>query len=598
MAQSPFSVNPNSAGEIEGVQLRGQGLVVPEVNVLQEVADGLGRAAPFIVEHNKNKIVSAARGEIRSVALKLQAARFPSLKESQFSEEALANPVVKNSLGEFEQVQNAAKQGRIPKEFVLERLEAVTANAIARAPMFADEIRGAARDVLGFDPQSKFLSNLLASTPFEQAQAQLQTQAAKNGVTVQEQVAFNSQVFQNKAITNNLETLKAVNQYEASAMAQDTGIRAANALATVFESALQQLQAGGIRDVGLLSAQVDAVYASEINQLTANLPPGLAPATVNAHIATLTTKRDVMKAMIEDGNLQTILTTNNAILKQTAIASFAATDELLFAVYSIEPRMLQPVLGAMARFESNPEGFRLAVKNSREGAEVAGVLAFAQTITRGAKLFSGQVPASNAGDKESGSLFSSLVLQTPDMQTGMYATALDKLEELSGNEVTWNTLGDNKIATTVAQHKDVQGAVINIYNTELGALAQEFQQLQSQGRIPKDGFVFDNGFINTDPSVIQFTTSTRPTGFSGGTFASEFSDDRKQTAATQFAERFNRTVRIANKYSKLGVFGSSVYAGAENLLATLEEITPSEQPAEQGVQVWEFDENGVLNPVQ
>ena len=120
MAQSPFQTSGN-VGDIAPVSLKGG--FSPDTGIADAVVQVANIAIPQIVQNMEDEITDDVSGQIKAVSLALKATRFPSIQEAVFSDEALANPNVALALKEFTKIQDAATAGRLPAQFVLERLE-------------------------------------------------------------------------------------------------------------------------------------------------------------------------------------------------------------------------------------------------------------------------------------------------------------------------------------------------------------------------------------------------------------------------------------------------------------------------------------------
>lgn len=598
MPKAPFAIDPNSAGNVSNVNLRGDFGGVPQANVVAEVGNLLTTAAAGATELHKTQLTSEVKGDIKAVELALQASRYPSLKESIFSKEALANPVVKNALGEFTKIQDAVRVGRLPSEYAVDRYNDILQTAVSRSPEFAQELRGAARDAIGFDPHAKFMQNLLQQTPEQQAYQQLRKEAAANGFTVEQQIALNQQgaVMQNQLVHYQL--LKQQGQYSTSLLAKEANTRLTLTTGIIIQEAQKQIQQGGIRNPELLNSQIDAAFANETAALVNQLPAGTDPATVNAQISLLNSRRDMYKDMVTNGDLSTILTKHNKLLTEEAVASFAENFPTYFNIRSIAGQeVLMTVMGKAEQFRNNPEAWDNYVKNTREGAELAGALSVAQAMERGTQIVYDQVPATSEQDKKYGALVAATMLQTQGLDTKNYAMAIDKLNALTDEEVTWNTLGDRNIATNVARNKDVQGAVINIFRTEAGALTSEFMRLRETGLLPAGGLKLENGKIVVTNEALRPGASTQtPGGRSVTAFTGDIAGAQVQDVRA-FADRFNRAVDIAGRYQRLGVFNESVFKDGNTLFEGIVQLSGKPEqlpPAEPEVQVWDFDDKGGL----
>ena len=155
----PFSSTGNQAQDIERVQL--QGGFDADAGIAGVAAAVLGEALPRITEAHANDIQQDITNRTESIKEALLAAQNPALAQSLFKEEALANPVTKEAFRQFNLIQNAAGEGKLPKAYALERLEAIQDEAIANNPAFEKEIRAAMIQATGVDPNKQVFANLL-----------------------------------------------------------------------------------------------------------------------------------------------------------------------------------------------------------------------------------------------------------------------------------------------------------------------------------------------------------------------------------------------------------------------------------------------------
>jgi len=131
----PFASSGNQAQEIERVQLKGG--FTPDAGALGVAAAVLGEALPRITEAHANTIQQGITDQTESVKQALLAAQNPALRGSKFTEEALQNPITAEAFKQFNLIQDAATEGKLPKQYALERLEEIQDTAIANNPAYS-----------------------------------------------------------------------------------------------------------------------------------------------------------------------------------------------------------------------------------------------------------------------------------------------------------------------------------------------------------------------------------------------------------------------------------------------------------------------------
>ncbi|AUR81839.1 coil containing protein [Vibrio phage 1.015.O._10N.222.51.E5] len=599
MAQSPFAVNPNSAADIRSVQLTGGYTEPPSLSPLDITSNALKQVTPFLVDRQRSIALGELDTNLQAVSNALKYARYPQLGESEFADEALDNPVVAQTLKEFERIKSAVDTGVLPSSFALARFEEITSNAIADAPHFSVEIKKAAKDTLGFSPQAKFMANLLEKTPQEQAAEQLQIGAMKVGMTVPEFVQISHNKTVNDADLNHLNYVKELGTYTAGNMSKEAGIRASNAVAGIFESAMTQMTAsGGIGNPDELITLVNAAYATEVQGMLRNLPGGIDVSTRNQHIDSLNKQRDGMIELIKSGNMSTILSTKNAIIKEMAQNDILSLPGVAH-ISAIDPKLVPVALGAAQQYKKNPEAFLRAVQYTREGAELMGVVELVGAMDNGFQFF-GAESGSPVTEKDKGdvSLASVLTLADQGHTSETYMTALNYLAELNDGEISYYTAGASKIVTNIAGHKPLHAPIINMYQAEAGALQAEYQQLKNEGMVPDNGFIITDGRVDTRATALAVTVPTSALRDKTGGESVAI-----KARVQKYAERFNRFLETSDKYAKVGVIPGTLYGGADAVLTAFDntgQAVPEPKPTEQSNEpvVWDFGEDGTLNPVK
>ena len=134
-SELPASAAEAGAGVAQAVgQAVGTAVKLNTEAVTKEKKDALNRQFDAV-----GRALSASRGDADDVA-ELEAAA------------ASGDPFFRGALEEFRTIQDAIKQGKLPSDAATIRMRAILKKATAASPEFSEELRGAARQHLGFAP--------------------------------------------------------------------------------------------------------------------------------------------------------------------------------------------------------------------------------------------------------------------------------------------------------------------------------------------------------------------------------------------------------------------------------------------------------------
>lgn len=555
MAQAPFQTAGNVA-DIAPVALRGG--FAPAKGIVDAVADVADVALPVIRDNLEKSITDEVTGKTKSIRLALQATRFPSIQESVFSEEALANPVVASALAEFTQIQDAVKQGRLPGTFALERLEVIQNNAIKNSPDFEQEIRGAMRDATGQDPSKTLFSQLLSGskasqTPEQKAQDQLIVEATKNGVTVDQQVAFNNSVMNATIDNNRFDLARKQGLYTASMMGSDVRNRSALIMVDVLEGARQHRVAGGQftpEVISQLKNRVSASIAAATSSLiaqTRGLP--IDGATIQTQMAPLVQMQENLDKMLEDGSMELLVGSNNKVTTSLIQQGVLNMPELQAAWALGGPRGFAELLKFIEKSGSSAIGKALTANLSSSAASAFLLQDVGASVLTQYNLIGSPVLLETTADKNARILAGAVVIGTKGADEEFQIAALNDMRKY-GEEMTWSAFESNKILTATAASNKLKAAFINMQVSTTAGLTTELLTLAADPAVDLERLVLVGDALTVTQRSIVERTALSQTGVTA------------DAALNTYATRFNRANNISAKYSGAGILPPSRYQGS------------------------------------
>lgn len=560
MAQSPFQTSGSTA-DIAPVQLKGG--FSPDTGIADAVVDVANIALPAIRQNLEDDLTNDVTGRANAVSLALKATRFPSIQSSVFSEEALANPNVAMALEEFTLIQDAAKQGRLPATFALERLELIQNNAIRNAPEFEAELRGAMRDATGQDPQKALFSKLLQETTNKTAEQkafeQLTVESIKIGVSVDQLIGMNQTAALNKIEQDKFDLAAKQGTYTLNTVGSETTNRGA-ALVTDIMADVQRMntagQAIGVDEQASLISKVNASFgaaSAAIMAKTANL--SISGSALSAELKPLETLRDNTIAMIEDGTMTNLLKRDSALIVADAQNTFLNNPEYgkLHAVLGTEGTL--KFMEFKGKYGNNPQAKALALIFDKRAGAVEGMDAILQQASRvgdGAVL-------ETAADKQARVLASASGVANIAAGEEYQLAALEDIKKYGSEELAWSNFSNNQVLTATAASNKLKAAFINMQvattaglSIELIGLAGNSSSKMEQLQQREDGSLFVNESIGAhDTRGVSSTVI------------------RADADMHDFVKRFNRANSISAKYSGAGVLPSSRYSGSVDYWNTI-----------------------------
>lgn len=571
MAQAPFATS-GSVADIAPVQLRGG--FTPDTGIADAIVNVANLAIPLITKAHEDELIDDVSGKIKAVSLALKATRFPSIQDTVFSEEALANPQVALALTEFTLIQDAATNGRLPATFALERLELIQNRAIKNAPEFEAEIRGAMRDATGQDPQKTLFSQLLSTqgkgrSSEEKAQEQLEIEAIKNGTTVEKIVAMN-----NSTMLSNLEEQKydleaKRGTYTLNTMSKDIANQGAGIITDIMAEVHQIAVAGGtigVEEKRNLIARINQSFgAATANIMQRVSGVSVSGTAIQAELAPMNTLRDTVISMIEDNTLQTVLSQYNSVIIDSTINSLLNNPEYVMAYAIGGSRGFIDMVKWTAKAGGTAEGKALVAKLN-PSAKIGFDL---QNIPKQYSRIGGDVEPETRKEKQERVIAAGIALSTKGIDEAFQITALEDIKKYGGDDLAWSSFNSNKVLQATAVSNKLKAAFINMQVTTTAGLSNELLQLAGNPELPIERLAL------TQAGTLEITKAE---GFQAGGREARIAEGQLQT----FVTRFNRANSISSKYNGAGVLPASRYQGAQHYWDTVREaasqaIAPKEK---------------------
>jgi len=560
MAQAPFQTSGNVA-DIAPVQLRGG--FTPDTGVADAIVSVANTVIPVIRQNLEDDITEDVTGRTKAVGLALKAIRFPSIQESIFSEEALANPNVAMALEEFTLIQDAAKQGRLPSNFALERLELIQNNAIRNAPEFESEIRGALRDATGLDPQKALFGKLLqeagtTKTAEQKAFEQLDIESIKLGITRDQLIGMNQAAAQNQIQQDGFDLAAKQGTYTIRTVGSEV-INRGGALITDIMADVQRMNVSGIA-IGVdeklaLVAKVNAAFGatnSAILAKTAGL--SVSGTAVSAELAPLNTLRENTIKMIEDGTLQSVMSQHNATIIASTQNSLLNNPDYVAAYAIGGSRGFLDLVKFMSK-SSTAEGKALTAALSGD-ARIAFDL---QNLPKQYSRIGSADQLETVKEKQDRVIAAGVAMGTTDIDENFQIAALEDIKKYGGEELAWSSFGSNQVLTATAKSNKLKAAFINMQATTTAGLSQELVELATDPNVQMERLVLTEAGLTVTP---------RPVAERVGLAATAASSDASMAT---YARRFNRANGISAKYNGAGILPAARYQGSEMYWNTVRE---------------------------
>jgi hypothetical protein len=591
MATSPFGTSGN-VQDIAPVQLRGG--FSPAPGVVEAVEAVAKVAVPAMRENMEQNIREDVTGQTDSLRLALQATRYPSLRDTIFSEEAMANPAVQQALSEYTLIQEASRSGRLPSQFALERLEQIQLNAVRAAPEFEQEIAAAMQDATGQRPTVQLFSGLLrepgaaGKTPEQLGEEKLRQEAAFLGIapSALREISLSKHVFDTNM--RKFDFAKAEGTYTANMLGSEVRGRSSEVMLDTLEVARKLVVAGEAltpETIQQLKARVSSTVGSAYGKLLAqtNGMP-IDGSTINAELAPLRELETTIGKMLDDGSLQTLVSEQNEVV----------IELLKQGVLGVEELAMSYAVGGSAGFVQLLE-FMNKAGDTAAGKALAGALspkagaAFrlqdigSQVLNQYGKIGS-QVPLETTESKQARILAAGIVLGTIGADPNFQMRALEDIRKYGGEELAWSSFDSDRVLTVTSKSNPLKAAFINMQVATSAGLTEELLGLTAQPGVDVTRLKLENDVLVIEQRPLEERVAQGR--------AATVSDAALQT----FARRFNRANRISGKYQGAGILPAGRYGTAENYWNTIKETAISvarpEEPAQPEVIRYVRDENG------
>jgi hypothetical protein len=161
----PFS--PQQQAEIQDTRLAQTTLPQSQAEAGAGIAQAVVQGAGAVVQRNTELAIresqEEAKSELGAVTEALEILRSGDSRRLQTLEDSAlqGNAASRAALEEFRNLRSAQAGGALPSNEAAVRTRAILKNAIADAPEFADELRAAAQQALGFSPEAKAVSQFM-----------------------------------------------------------------------------------------------------------------------------------------------------------------------------------------------------------------------------------------------------------------------------------------------------------------------------------------------------------------------------------------------------------------------------------------------------
>lgn len=555
----PFASTGNQAIEIQQVQL--QGGFAADAGVAGVAEAVLSKALPVITEQHESNIKEDITDQTESVKQALIATRNPALAKSLFKEEALQDPVTAEAFKQFNLIQDAAAQGKLPQQFMLERLEAIQDNAIANSPAFEREIRAAMVQATGVDPNKATFQQLLSTqkqslTAEQRAIEKLKFDATVNGLTVEQQQEFNHAGLVAQNTQNLLDQRKASGTYSLLDTTKEVNNRSGVLMLDLLGQVRRQKEQGELTPefIAGIKSQASQTIAASISTITA-ASDGVSGPALAAELAPLEALSSQIENMLDDGSFLE-LTQKNNLLSKSLIEEGVLNMQDYATAYAIGgPRGFVQLMQYLdkAPTEASKEVFSALSPSAKAAFNLrkigAGVIAKQYGL-----MGTGAAPETNE-ERQARMVAAGLLLATPDASEEQYTTALAEMNAL-GEDNTWTAFASNKIVQATKRSNVLKAQVITLQETTTAGLGEEWAQLRANGKNMK-------GFKLTNSGLTYELSAGDVAGGSG------FSPGIDTSAQQAFVARYNRADSISSKHARAGNLPTNRYGSQQKYFETV-----------------------------
>lgn len=562
MAGGPFQVDPNSAREIGAVQQRGGfDTLVPASNNVGAVADLVTQVATVATQVNKDAAKDKLRSELGAVTKALQASKFPDAPEGDLvTEEGRVNPVNQGAVKEMQRIVNAGLQGKLPQYAVVERVNVILNDAVAAAPEWREELNGVAREMLGFSPQAELMNQLLAAprkgTGGKTELEKLQEEADALGLPIETLRSLKVQKIQSEAERLQLDLAKDKGEYGAAEAARESYISAGEVTQAALGFLQQRLKAGQPINPDEYKAVLTGARETLRQRMLRGLGPGVSVTTINAMSDQLDQVTNGLMNLADNQDALSLLVKHNKTFVAMSEKSVYDIQGLGQVLAIAGPGGVDAIMSALDRYSSNPKALQMFMKSGQPGSGALNLATLFRNMTDSITRMQGGLDSTTDEQKKVDIVTCQALLQQKGL-TGAQATpVMNWLRKAGkdaggGDSVTIRALSDGKVVSQLSKVKEAQPELINIYNSELARLTQEYDTFSASGYIPKGGVTVDGANIAAAP------------------FVNQRDDNGASAKYNDWVRKMNNLLDYGSKYGATGVFPESVYVGTAGVAASL-----------------------------
>ena len=582
----PFDVNPNSAAEISPIQLRGgfQPPAQTKVDIGAAIGEIAQSATGVFVETQRAAAVEDIQEEAKVLRTALDAQHNPAVRRMVFDEAAKKNPYYQRVVTQLGELRSAIGAGRLSYDYAVERAEDIIKTATEAMPGFTRELKGAAQEVLGFEPSQRVVAQQLARLQAadkaamgggdaERIEFFKKTEHPKvveliqlTGQSDPESVAaFRKEVMNQQAIETDYEASK--RRVAIGELAVNDLVNKAYDLGAQFQTqalgmALQQLATGEGVDSVSLSNMVTSHYEALKQDIIESAPSGTNP---RQHFESLDKQRDQTIRMLENNDVLKIAQRHSDLFDAR---SGVETRQIpifgrIYSVFGENPAMMEEVFKAMQAWKSSPETFPTFLQTDK-GAPFSMAMVMSGFGSVVNHLENGTKPGDPAElqkFEDTVAFMSSLNIRAATKGTEVKESFARMVDQTSSKNAMIYLTKPSEVRK-LAQFKEVHPDVINAQNNEKRALQLEFNQLRNAGHIPEGGIEIDTSG-KTPQFRLTFDTAVRDE--SGTVIGVDEQASASLQATGEWLRRTNRLLTGFHYTSASGITPESVYAGPEQL---------------------------------
>lgn len=554
---------------IAPVQLRGTKQVAGS-----EVAETLNVLASQLLpairgEHIEN-LQQEVKLEAANVKKFLKLVRNPELLTSAFGVDAIENPVVRQTLRSFAEVREATKQGILPGQFALERLEVIQNNAIRDAPEFEKEIRQAMIAATGQDPSKTIFAQLLKEPPLtasQKTEAKIQEQMTLAGASREAVIAAGRATFLRQFQSDQFEINKLSGLVTLSSLSQEATATAGGIYGEMLVAIQQEnVRVGGLTP--LFASQVLTGVRMQVVRARAKLSAGLKgqfadPADLAAALAPLEKFQQDMEFIVKNNLLETLISDTNSLNRAVITGEFMKNADDAAAI-TLGGGKLYLEFKKFFNEKNRPELAALQQKLFTRAESAAAI----KNVTRGAQLFPlpnepgvmNQFIRMNDDDfstltpqeKNDRRLAANIVLRTPEASPEARAGANKTL--LKDHTYAWRAYSNEKVIASALVNEDMAKVFVSLQTNQTAGLAREYTDIVTNL----------NGFNSNRFSIVEGALVYKLSA----TLA------KNKTAADRevplFVDRFNQANSISRRYAEVGLLSEIKYGGVEKYFNTIQ----------------------------